>query len=515
MNTNKNNTQTKKIINKQKLNLQVDNIKLPNTFKWGSKLFWFKLWDSCIDAIAKISFAKLPKNNNLERKKMDLVTFWILILLTISGLASLYSAYTFNIFQNKDVLWGIIPSAFLKQIIFYLLAWFIYWWIIKYFNIFYLKKSSLFFLIIFVILIILTAFVGVNNNTSARRWLNLKVIVIQPAEFGKLIFPIVFAQLMSMKKEFKFRDLFNFYSIWITTISLVAIILVLKKMPDLGTTIAYGFIFMCMLSLANISEKMQKFIAWSIGIGSVVAITFMIFFPTTLTKLVTTSKFQSGRITSFLDPFKDVKGEGYQLVSSIIAIAKGSLLGRGLGNGTQKLGWLPETESDFIFSNVSEELGLVGVIFIFTLFLILFVRNYQKINTIKDQFLKIMSFGLLGGIYANIFLNFGGISGAIPMSGVPLPFFSAGVTNLIITFITLAIIEVAYRSDQDMQKNILVYEDFNKSKIAKQKYKQNKKILKQKIKEANVKIVKVKASEINKLKKDKKIKVKKIRKKGK
>lgn len=511
-NINNNNKNTNQKMNKKSV-IEVDGIKVPNTIACGFKLFFFKTIDSMWEPIKNLTFMKLPQNNLRPRKK-DYTLLWVLVALTIIGLASLYSAYTFEIFNNKNVVFGILPSSFLKQIGFYLFAWILYILIIKYFNIYYLKKASLFYLIIFFVLIVLTAFVGVDNGTSARRWLNLKAFVIQPAELGKLIFPVIFAQIMAANKEFEFKDLINKYTIWITSICLIAIFLVFKKMPDTGTTLAYGVVFLCMLAMANISEKMQKLIAWIITTTAAVGVFAMVFLPQLLTRAITTESFQSGRITSFLDPFKDVKGTGYQLVGSIIAIAKGSLLGKGLGNGTQKLGWLPEIESDFIFSNVSEELGLVGVIAIFVLFLILFVNLYKKINKMQDQFLKIMSFGLLGGIYANIFINLGGISGAIPMSGVPLPFFSAGVTNLIITFMTIGLIQVAYQCDLDMQNDFAVYNEYEEAKKAKMEIKKEKEAIKKRIKSSKVQVVKVKKDQINELKKNKNIKVKKVNKKG-
>lgn len=503
-----NNTKTKKTAGFFQKEFSDENLTIKNKLKFVSLFIIYK-FTLQFKTLFNFKLLSVPKDANQRYVKHDKFIFWILVLLSIIGLGSLYSAYTFNIYKNQGLILSIFPFAFLKQILFYVFSWFLYFLILKKFNIYYLKNIGLILLIVFLGLVLLTVFAGSTNNTSAKRWLNLGLFVIQPAEIGKIVFPLILAYIMANYKVFKFRYFLNYYNLFIIVISITIIFLIFKKMPDTGTTLAYSLIFLCLFSVSNISQKTSKTLAIIILIVLALALIGIFLFPNVMTKLTTTSKFQNGRITSFLNPFTDVKGEGYQLVSSIIAIAKGSLFGHGLGNGTQKLGWLPETESDFIFANVAEEVGLFGVLVIFILFIILFIRFWKKIKNIKDNFLKMFSFGLLGGIYANIFINLGGISGTIPMSGVPLPFFSAGVTNLVITFITLALIEVAIINDNNKQNQELYYEDFSEVLKIKKKLELEKK----RLKKENRKVVRLKKKSAKKLKKNKNLKIKKITKK--
>lgn len=514
-NSNINNKNKKRKLNQNKkiieIRLSQSAKKHPNTFRSALKLIIKKVAIELTVIFRRLNTLFLPDSAGYKKVKIDKLLFTMMWVLSLIGFICLYSAYMYRIFVNSS--FGIINIEVFKQLIFFILSWFIFIIVAKKVNIYWLKEINYLFLLVFLGLVGITILLGSKSNTSARRWINLGFFTFQSAEVGKIIFPIVFAYLLTLNK---LNTMGNFFKSWFNWFYFVPILLsifiVFKLMPDTGTTIAFAFIFLAALSVAKTTEKFQsRFIALLVTIFIVVAIGVIVF-PDLATKVFTTSKFQGNRITTFLNPFKN-KDDGYQLVSSLVAIAKGSIFGSGLGNGTQKLGWLPESESDFIFSNVAEELGLVGVLVICVLFLTIFLHLYKKIIRMNDDYLRIMSFSLLIGIYINILINIGGISAAIPLSGVPLPFFSSGVTNLLSTFISFGLIQNAINISNASDRGTYIYESLTEvSKVRKLERRERKILTREKKKrEKTIKKVRVKKGE--KIKANgKNVKIRKVKK---
>ena len=156
--------------------------------------------------------------------------------------------------------------------------------------------------------------------------------------------------------------------------------------------------------------------------------------------LIIIAPYRMDRITSFLNPWSDPLGTGFQIIQSLYAIGPGGLLGMGLFNSRQKHFYLPEPQTDFIFSIISEEFGVLGVIIVISLFSVLLYRSIRISLKCEDKFMKYLSFGLVFQIIVQTILNLSVVIGLIPVTGVTLPFLSYGGSSLLVSSISVGII---------------------------------------------------------------------------
>jgi cell division protein FtsW len=227
-----------------------------------------------------------------------------------------------------------------------------------------------------------------------------------------------------VKKQEKIRS-FTFTVIPCLIILGVFFTLILIQ-PDLGTAINIVALVIPMMFIAGVR------VVHLLGVASV---------SIPLIGLIAwTNPYQKMRILRFLNPWEDPKNSGYQLIQSLIAIGKGGISGVGLGRGQQKLFYLPEPYSDFIFSTIGEELGLLGAIIVIVLFMVLLWRGIVIAFSAPDLFGTFVAFGLtlLIGIQAGI--NLGVVTGILPTKGLPLPFISHGGTSLIVCLMAMGIL---------------------------------------------------------------------------
>ena len=150
--------------------------------------------------------------------------------------------------------------------------------------------------------------------------------------------------------------------------------------------------------------------------------------------------YRVSRITSFLDPWQNPTGDGYQVIQSLYGIGSGGLFGQGIGNGTQKLSWLPYGESDFIFSIIAEELGLVGAVVLLLLFIFLIYRGIKVAATAPDLFGTMVATGIIVLIGLQVVINVGVVTSLLPPTGVSLPFISYGSSSLVIFMAMIGIL---------------------------------------------------------------------------
>ena len=156
-----------------------------------------------------------------------------------------------------------------------------------------------------------------------------------------------------------------------------------------------------------------------------------------------------------LDPFKYEDNDGYQLTSALTSIGNGGLTGKGLGNGIAKLGYLPETHTDFIFTVISEELGLLGVLFTLTIYGYLLVKGLIYANKTNNQFYKLICVGVVSYIFMQVFINLAGVSGIIPLTGVTLPLLSYGGSSMLSISIAFgALLAVARRINNERKDTV-------------------------------------------------------------
>ena len=283
---------------------------------------------------------------------------------------------------------------------------------------FYRRPPIILSLLFFALaLLILTLIPGVGMKiNNARRWLPLGTFrTFQASEVSKLIVVLYFSYYM-VKKQDKIRS-FSF-TVIPSLIILGSFFSLIILQPDLGTAINIVALVLPLMFIAGVR------LGHLIGIGAVVL--------PLISLIAWTKPYTRTRIMMFSDPWQDPQGSGYQLIQSLIAIGKGGLAGVGLGQGQQKLFYLPEPYSDFIFSTVGEELGFLGAVVMIGLFGVLVWRGFLIAFNAPDLFGTFVAFGLTMLIGIQAIVNLGVVTGLFPTKGLPLPFISHGGTSLIV-----------------------------------------------------------------------------------
>ncbi|TAL23806.1 MAG: putative lipid II flippase FtsW [Nitrospirae bacterium] len=285
-----------------------------------------------------------------------------------------------------------------------------------------IKKLALPLLIFSFLLLVLVFIPGMGISAGgARRWIRLWPSTFQPSELVKLSMVIFLAKYMSMQ-DYMTDSFISF----IKPIGIMAVFQVIfLKQPDFGATVSLAIITLSMLFFSG----MRLRYLFSLAVLAIPVIIKLIKEP-----------YRWKRVTSFLNPWEDPQGSGFQLIQSFIALGSGGLKGVGLGESKQKLMFLPETHTDFIFSLVGEELGLIGATAIIALFLVLFVKGISITNKAKDSFVYYLSFGLSIMIALQALINFFVVTGMIPTKGLPLPFISYGGSSLLINMAAVGIL---------------------------------------------------------------------------
>lgn len=258
---------------------------------------------------------------------------------------------------------------------------------------------------------------------GAHRWINLKAFSFQPSEFAKLVLIIYLAGALDRKKS-KITD-FRQGILPLLLISLFPIILVFLQ-PDFGNSVVLGLIFIFMLFLGGVRLKHIFFIifaSFSLAAGGIFS-----------------SSYRTQRISSFLNPWASAQEAGYQLVQALLALGSGGITGKGLGKSTQKLLYLPEAHTDFIFSIIGEEIGFIGVFLIIGAFFVLVIRGFKVAYRCEDFFGNLLASGISFLIGIEVILNLGVVSGLLPTKGLPLPFLSYGGSSLLITLLSCGIL---------------------------------------------------------------------------
>ncbi|NWF50856.1 MAG: rod shape-determining protein RodA [Ignavibacteriaceae bacterium] len=395
--------------------------------------------------------------------RFDLGLFLPAILLTIFGLAAIYSATINNLNASgnftKQLFWGI------GSIIVFFIAYSVPT------NTFRLVTIPSYLLS----LLLLTAVLLIGRRVSgAKSWLDLGMMGFQPSEFAKIGTVLALASFLSRKNT----DIDNFRDIlFALAIGLIPVALILLE-PDTGTSFIFLGFILTMIFWKGIS-LFGLFVVLSPGIvavsslfgmyyfiGSLIivaaALIFFrkdIFFSGSIFALNLAAGFftdyvfkalsphQQKRIHSFIDPSADPLGAGYNAIQAQVAVGSGGIWGKGFLNGNQtQLQFIPEQWTDFIFCVIGEEFGFIGGIVVLSLFLILFVRILRLITSAKDEFLSLTLTGIFSIYFFHFLINVGMVVGIMPVVGIPLPFVSYGGSSLLANMIMLGIVANVYRT---------------------------------------------------------------------
>jgi cell division protein FtsW len=258
---------------------------------------------------------------------------------------------------------------------------------------------------------------------GSSRWFGLGGMGVQPSEVAKLSAIFFIAALLERRMD-RIDDIpYALVPIGLVVSVLVGLILL---EPDLGTSITLILVAAAMVFAAGVS---YRYVVGLLLTGLPVAYL-----------LVMGSAYRRRRLMAFWDPWRDPLGDGFQVIQSLIAVGAGGLTGRGFMAGVQKLFYLPEPHTDFIFAVIGEELGLVGTTIIVGCFLVIAWRGFHIAMEAPDRFGSFLAIGLTTMIAVQAFFNISVVLGMVPTKGIPLPFVSAGGSSLLISLLSMGIL---------------------------------------------------------------------------
>ena len=350
-------------------------------------------------------------------KKFNISLFISVIILSSFGLLMVYSSSSIWAEYKFDD-----PLKYVKnQGLFLIIGIIIMYLISKIDYKKYYKYASKIFLVCFT-LIVLVLFVGTERNGS-KSWFGIGSFGIQPSEFMKLAMIIFTSKYLYNNR----KDIGNIKKGVMPILGLTLIIfLLIMLQPDFGTGVILVMGVIGLLFIGGVNLKFFLKIG-VLGIAGIVG-------------LIIAAPYRLKRILSFLNPWSDPLGSGFQIIQSLYAIGPGGLFGYGLGGSRQKHFYLPEPQTDFIFSIISEEFGFMGVIIVAGLFSFIIYKAIKIALKCDDLFGKYLAFGIIFTLAFQTLLNLSVVIGLIPVTGVTLPFLSYGGSSLLITLASIGII---------------------------------------------------------------------------
>jgi cell division protein FtsW len=353
-----------------------------------------------------------------KRVGVDKWLFCVTLLLVLFGLAMVFSAsavmakerfgspYTFVLRQAAWAAIGLLTMIGLMHVDY------------RKYN----KPNVVFPTVAVTVLCLLAAFL-MHDSHATHRWIKFGIFSFQPSEIAKPALVLFLAWFLQDRMQ-QIED-------WRNTLlpaaipSLLFIALILKE-PDLGTALVCAVVTAMMLYLAGMQKKYFAYAA----LAAAPILYWMLF----------RVPWRRARMLAFLDPWKDPQGSGFHTIQSLIAVGTGGLRGLGYMEGRQKLFYLPEPHTDFIFANVAEELGLLGAVLIITLFIVLGYRGLRTASLSKDPFARFLAFGITATILIQAFFNVSVVLALVPTKGITLPFISYGGTSLFFTLASVGVL---------------------------------------------------------------------------
>jgi len=350
-----------------------------------------------------------------------LLFFGLIILSSASGPAAYQKFGDSYYYVKHQLAYGLLPGLFLFFVCFF--VDYRFW-----------KKYALAFLIASVVLLLAVFIPGIGAKYgSAQSWITVFGYSFQPAELVKITFIFYLAAWLASRGERKIKDFAS--GLLPFLVSLGAIILLMVLQPDIGT-----------MSIIAATAFIVYFTAgarlhWLALLGAAGVGIFML--------LIKTAPYRAARFMTFLHPELDPQGIGYHINQALLAIGSGGFFGLGLGHSRQKFQYLPEVTGDSIFAVMAEELGFLFACLFVLAFLFLLIRGLKIALAASDDFGKLLAVGLTSWVVIQAFINIGSMVGIVPMTGVPLPFISAGGSSLVVSLASMGILlNIAKNSKQ-------------------------------------------------------------------
>lgn len=339
-----------------------------------------------------------------------LVGFGLVMLYSASSAFALNKYHDPAYFIKKQAMWAALGGAALVA-----------FWKTDYSR---LRKLSLPALAVCALMLVAVLIPGLGSEINgSRRWLRLAGMSLQPSEIMKPALLVFLAASLAKRPE-KLTDFLGGLVPYLAFVGTFLLLVALE--PDLGTAVSFGAVTLCMLFVSGARPKHL----WLLALPMVPLMYYQLFMV----------GFRKERLKVYLDPWVDPLGAGFQSIQSFIAFGNGGLTGQGLGQGEQKLLFLPEPHSDFIYSVIGEEFGLAGTLAVLAVFVLIFVCGVRVAMKTEDPFGRNLAFGVTVMLGIQAFINMGVTTGLIPNKGMPLPFVSAGGTALLIAMASVGIL---------------------------------------------------------------------------
>lgn len=371
---------------------------------------------------------KVRKFSKFANNQLDFILLIVVILLLSLGLIMVLSASSpTSLAETGDDSY----SYFRKQAIFAVVGVIAMLFISKIDYRFWKKFYKIaYWVSIILLLMVLIPGIGVSSG-GASRWIKILGIQFQPSELAKIGLIIFYASYLTDHKD----ELKGFYTGFIKPfLYLVPVILILILIQDhLSATIIIVAVVGIMMLMAG--SRLKYFLTAGTAAGVLGAAGLYL-----MAKFTSKGAFRLARITSFLNPWADKQGDGWQVIQSLYAIGSGGLFGVGLGQSKQKYLYISEPHTDFIFAVLAEELGFVGCAVVIALFCVFIWRGVLTAMKAPDMFGSLVAIGITSLIGLQAIINIAVVTSSMPVTGMPLPFFSYGVTSLLILLCSVGVL---------------------------------------------------------------------------
>ncbi len=371
---------------------------------------------------------KVRKFSKFANNQLDFILLIVVILLLSLGLIMVLSASSpTSLAETGDDSY----SYFRKQAIFAVVGVIAMLFISKIDYRFWKKFYKIaYWVSIILLLMVLIPGIGVSSG-GASRWIKILGVQFQPSELAKIGLIIFYASYLTDHKD----ELKGFYTGFIKPfLYLVPVILILILIQDhLSATIIIVAVVGIMMLMAG--SRLKYFLTAGTAAGVLGAAGLYL-----MAKFTSKGAFRLARITSFLNPWADKQGDGWQVIQSLYAIGSGGLFGVGLGQSKQKYLYISEPHTDFIFAVLAEELGFVGCAVVIALFCVFIWRGVLTAMKAPDMFGSLVAIGITSLIGLQAIINIAVVTSSMPVTGMPLPFFSYGVTSLLILLCSVGVL---------------------------------------------------------------------------
>ena len=357
-------------------------------------------------SVSKLGISSKPKQKT--QGQMDAVLFTLLVILISFGLIMVFSASSINAYyeygnsyhyllsQGRWALIGFVMMMFFSKADYHVIV----------------KRLPLVMGITFVLLVLVL--IAGNEVNGAKRWLGVGGFSIQPSELAKIVLIIFLSYRLSLERDGAFDNV-KALGPYLLVIGAFCILVLAEK--HLSGTVVLAGVSMLLLFIGGV--KMAHFGVALVGAAALAVVAII------------QEPYRLERITTFMDPFANKMDEGWQIVQSLYAIGSGGLFGVGLGRSRQKYLYIPEPQNDFIFSIICEELGWLGAILVLSLFALLIWRGIKIALNAPDKLGSYLAFGMTALIAIQVIINVAVVTASMPVTGMQLPFFSAGGSSLV------------------------------------------------------------------------------------